>query len=39
MKYIIVTKYTHETVEIFDDLYKAINYLENHSCALLQIIK
>ena len=39
MKYLIETQSTMETVEIFDTLEEAIEYLENHSLCCLVILK
>lgn len=38
-KYIICSKATMATVEIFDSLEEAIAYLENHSLCCLTILK
>lgn len=39
MKYLIQTKVTMKTVEIFDNLDEAIEYLKHHSLCCLTILK
>ena len=39
MKYLIQTKDTMKTVEIFDNLEDAIEYLKKHSLCCLSILK